>query len=77
MEFSVQEAKNRLSHLLQLAEQGETVIISRHGRPVAQLSTVLEKKRKLGMEAHLEPFPEGWEAPLSRKEAEAFLKLRR
>jgi len=43
---------------------------------VGILSPVLEKKRKLGMEAHLDPFPDGWEAPLSRKEAEAFLKSR-
>ena len=77
MEFSVQQAKNQLSQLLHLAEKGETVIISRHGKPVVQLSPVLERTRKLGMESHLEPFPDGWEAPLSRKEAEAFLKSRR
>jgi prevent-host-death family protein len=77
MEFSVQQAKNQLSRLLQLAEKGESVIISRHGKPVVQLSPVLENKRILGAEAHLEPFPGGWEAPLSKKEADAFLKSRR
>jgi prevent-host-death family protein len=77
MEFSVQQARNQLSQFLQLAEKGETVIISRHGKPIVQLSPVFEKKRRLGAEAHLEPFPAGWEAPLTRKESEAFLKPRR
>jgi prevent-host-death family protein len=31
------EAKNRLSELLQLVENGEEVTITRHGKPVAKL----------------------------------------
>jgi prevent-host-death family protein len=31
------EAKNKLSSLLDLVEQGEEVTITRHGRPVARL----------------------------------------
>ena len=31
------EAKTQLSRLLELVEQGETVIIARHGQPVAEL----------------------------------------
>jgi prevent-host-death family protein len=31
------EAKNRLSELLQIVENGEEVTITRHGRPVARL----------------------------------------
>jgi prevent-host-death family protein len=31
------EAKNRLSELLDLVENGQEVIITRHGRPVARL----------------------------------------
>src|SRR5271166_4803272 len=73
VEFSVQQAKDQLSQLLRLAEKGEAVIISRHGKPVVQLSPVLEKRRIIGAEEHLEPFPEGWEAPLSKNEADAFL----
>ena len=37
MKVSVYAAKARLSELLALAEQGEEVVITRHGRPVAQL----------------------------------------
>lgn len=32
------EAKNRLGQLLDLVEQGEEVIITRHGKPVARLA---------------------------------------
>jgi prevent-host-death family protein len=31
------EAKNKLGHLLDLAEQGEEIIITRHGKEVARL----------------------------------------
>jgi prevent-host-death family protein len=31
------EAKNRLGHLLDLVEQGEVVVITRHGKQVARL----------------------------------------
>ena len=31
------EAKNRLGHLLDLVEQGEEVVITRHGKAVARL----------------------------------------
>jgi prevent-host-death family protein len=31
------EAKNRLGSLLDLVEQGEEIVITRHGRPVARL----------------------------------------
>lgn len=37
MDVSVAEAKNRLPALLRAMEDGETIIITRNGRPVAQL----------------------------------------
>jgi prevent-host-death family protein len=37
MQVNVHEAKSQLSRLLELVEEGETVIIARHGRPVAEL----------------------------------------
>ena len=36
-EFGVFEAKNRLSALLEMAERGEEVVITRNGKPVARL----------------------------------------
>ena len=35
--FGAFEAKNRLGTLLDLVEQGEEVMITRHGRPVARI----------------------------------------
>lgn len=43
-EFSVAEAKARLSELLDRVERGEELVITRRGKPVAKLSGV---KRKL------------------------------
>ena len=37
MTVSVYEAKTQLSKLLDLLEEGEDIVILRHGRPVAQL----------------------------------------
>ena len=36
--FGTFEAKNRLSALLDLVEQGEEVVITRNGKPIARLS---------------------------------------
>jgi prevent-host-death family protein len=36
-EIGAFEAKNRLGHLLDLVEQGEEVVITRHGKAVARL----------------------------------------
>lgn len=36
--YNVHQAKTQLSKLLQLAEQGQEVIIARDGKPVARLS---------------------------------------
>jgi prevent-host-death family protein len=37
LEIGAFEAKNKLSHLLDLAEKGEEIIITRHGKQVARL----------------------------------------
>jgi prevent-host-death family protein len=39
---SVAEAKNRLSELIDRALKGEEVVITRHGRPVAELKRIPE-----------------------------------
>ena len=51
MNISVKEAKNRLSELLHLAEKGETVVLTRHGKPVADLVPHREKKGRINWEA--------------------------
>jgi prevent-host-death family protein len=48
---SVAEAKNRLSDLIERAARGEEVIITRHGKPVAELRSLPELARPVGRAA--------------------------
>lgn len=41
---NIYEAKAKLSKLVDLASQGEDVIIARNGKPVARLTTLQEDK---------------------------------
>lgn len=75
MQVNVHEAKTRLSQLLQLVEEGETVIIARHGEPVAEL---VPARRKTGFpfgiareEPLVAPGDEWWQ-PMSDAEAETW-----
>lgn len=43
---SAYEAKTHLPRLIRAAERGETVIITRHGKPVAQLGPVQDRRRE-------------------------------
>lgn len=43
---SAYDAKTHLPRLLRAAERGETVIITRHGKPVAQLGPVQDRRRE-------------------------------
>mgnify|MGYP001580571379 CR=1 FL=1 len=45
------EAKNRLSELLEAAENGEEVMITKHGRPIAKLVPVDSFDRAKAREA--------------------------
>ena len=45
------EAKNRLSELLEAAENGEEVMITKHGRPVAKLTPIDNFDRAKAREA--------------------------
>ena len=73
MNVPLAEAKANLSELIRRAEAGEEITITRHGKPVAQLSAPkLEKvpfaelrgigKGKIWMADDFDEFiPEGWE----------------
>jgi prevent-host-death family protein len=47
---SVAQAKARLSALLDRVEAGEEVVITRHGRPVANIGPVTRQKQPLPLE---------------------------
>jgi prevent-host-death family protein len=66
MDISIAEAKNRLSQLVRAAEGGESVVITRNGRPVAQLMPAPARRRKVrlgGMRGRIRLLP-GWDKPI-------------
>jgi len=79
MQVNVHEAKSQLSRLLELVEEGETVVIARHGEPVAEL---VPARRKTGFpfgiareEPLVTPGDEWWQ-PMSDREAEEWIEGR-
>jgi prevent-host-death family protein len=66
MDVSVAEAKNQLSQLVRAVESGEDVIITRNGRPVAQLvpAPAARRKARLGTMRGRVRFLPGWDAPI-------------
>jgi prevent-host-death family protein len=66
MDVSTAEAKNRLPELIRAVEEGEQVVITRHGRPVAQIAPPPVERRKArlgGMKDRIRLLP-GWDAPI-------------
>jgi len=66
MDVSTAEAKNRLPQLIRAVEAGEQVIITRHGKPVAQLNPPPVERRKVvfgGMKDRIKLYP-GWDDPI-------------
>ena len=66
MDVSIVEAKNRLPELIRAVEEGEKVVITRHGKPVAQLAPPPPESRpaRLGcMKDRIDLLP-GWDAPI-------------
>jgi prevent-host-death family protein len=77
MTVSVHAAKTQLSKLLDLIEEGEEVVIARHGRPVARLVRANSaKKPQFGAMRGEIAWEEGWERAMTAKEADAFWKGR-
>ncbi len=75
MEVSIYEAKNNLSELVKRAEQGEEVILSRHGHPVVRLVKLPPKTRELGLfRGQIKEVDPDWWKPMTEEEAEAFYR---
>ena len=73
MNVSVHGAKTQLSKLLDLVEDGEAIVIVRHGRPVAQLVPVRRRRASpLGAMRGEFSMTSGWERPFGDEEADAF-----
>jgi antitoxin (DNA-binding transcriptional repressor) of toxin-antitoxin stability system len=73
---NVHEAETPLSRLLELVEQGETITIARHGKPVAELIRVCGSHFPLGAGRGdpLVPAGDEWWQPMSDQESEDWLE---
>jgi prevent-host-death family protein len=64
MDVSIVEAKNRLPEIIHAVEDGEEVVITRHGKPVAQIVPPPPERRLVrlgGMKGRIRFLP-GWDA---------------
>ncbi len=79
MELPIRDAKARLSELVTAARKGERVIITRHGRPTAELvrcdrrggidfDKLEAARRRLGIEGDGEGWPEEFNDPAFSRE---------
>jgi prevent-host-death family protein len=73
-EVSIYDAKNQLSKLIALAEQGETVIITKNNTPIVKLLYIGPKKRPIyGLNAgKFQPVGREAFSPLSDEETKQF-----
>lgn len=81
MQLNVHEAKTQLSRLLEKVEQGETIVIARNGKPVAELTPCRKKGIQLGAGRKDEAVNRGaiggdWWKAMSDAEAEDFFEGR-
>jgi prevent-host-death family protein len=72
--ISLAEAKATLSECIRKVESGKTVLITRHGKPVAALVRAkdlenFERLKKAGPEGGLASLADGWE------ESEEFVRI--
>lgn len=68
--ISVADAKNQSSQLIRAVEDGEEVIITRSGKPVAQLTVAPSGKRKVRwgtMRGQIRLKPR-WDAPMTEEQ---------
>ncbi len=66
MDVSIAEAKNRLPELIRAVEEGEQVVITRHGKPVAQITPPPPERRRIqlgAMRDRIRLLP-GWDDPI-------------
>lgn len=74
MELAIRDAKARLSELIAAARNGERVIITKHGRPTAELvrcdqrggfdfEKLEESRRRLGITGDGEGWPKSFDDP--------------
>jgi prevent-host-death family protein len=78
VQVNIHEAKTLLSRLLELVEEGESVVIARHGKPVAELVRARETRLPLGIaqQDRLAPPGDEWWQPMTGDEADDWVEGR-
>ncbi len=78
MTVNIRQAKTHLSRLLKLVEEGETVVIARHGKPVAELVRSRKTGLPLGIaqQDRLVPPGDDWWQPMTGEEADDWVEGR-
>jgi prevent-host-death family protein len=73
---NVHQAKTQLSRLLELAEEGETVVIARHGKPVAELVRARTAGLPIGLARKdpLVPPGDAWWRPVTAEELDDWVE---
>lgn len=67
--YSTFDAEVKLSEILDKVSEGEEVVITRHGKPVAKVVAIPQgRKRELGFGANKVGFLPGWDQPLTAED---------
>jgi prevent-host-death family protein len=81
VQLNVHQAKTQLSRLLEMVEQGESIVIARNGKPVAELVPLRKKGLQMGAgrkdpEVNLRAVGGGWWKAMTDSEADDFFEGR-
>jgi len=78
METTVGEASRNVSKLIEAAERGERVVITRRGKPVVKLVRIQPPvRRPVGfLSGQIREIDPAWWHPMSEEEADAWLEGR-
>lgn len=70
MKYTISEAKNRLTEILKAFEAGEEVVITRHGKPIAQLAVPVVRERNVRFDTMRDRIRllQGWDDPITEEE---------
>lgn len=71
-QVTVHEAKTHLSRLLREMAEGEDVVITRSGQPVARLVAIRQSRRTFGHDRGRFVVPDDFDAPLDEELLRAF-----
>ena len=75
MESSIGQASRNISKLIEVAERGEKVVITRRGKPVIELVKVkAPKRRPVGfLRGRIREIDPDWWRPMTDEEVDAFI----